>query len=609
MNFSNKSLFHSNEISNLNDRIARFNFAFTEGVLISIWSENLEKMSQQLFLPYTIVALIKAKKGTKISASESTLLTFNTLDADYISSYQRLWIRNEHIEEFYGIYFGPKSLLEEKPYSKNEIETAIEHILSLLLVNQPEAQLKYFNLFRSNYTVNPPLALEQLNDLHYLWNIIRLSLEVAVDDLIDIILLGLATLIRKLKIENVNVWRYKQQNGELNPDYDPIIPILYIHEFGTVMLQRVKYISDEVLEYIGNKKNNNDNQNLVSQGITNAINVVFAGVSKLADFLIAILDVFVEFAAHINAFLVGFYNGVIEFVASLFDHLAFFAGMVKQENRDALMDTVDEYYEKYQKDGIWSIIEEIILTFLQKYKDASDSYDIMKLLAEDITQIALELLIIAVTEGAAGFKKLSKILEDLKKGVFKAKFIGATKIIDDVLKRRVKLDEYIDEFGKIRKRKKNDHTRRANFTEMVGNETILALKTYRGKPARFKLLDVVKVPTSLDDKIRKGIDAIYENELFKQPPPPPKYLINEVKGNVAGTKSFNPLNKLGVTKYGGKQMNKVWIEINLEKLGRELYEEIDLYGYDPVLTGVEMDGSIHSMTLLDESAKKIENLK
>ena len=138
---------------------------------------------------------------------------------------------------------------------------------------------------------------------------------------------------------------------------------------------------------------------------------------------------------------------------------------------------------------------------------------------------------------------------------------------------------------------------------MVANEAILALRHYRGKPARFRL--VTEVPTSLDDKIKKGIDAIYENELFDPPGPPPKYIISEVKANTKNNPLFNAINKLGKTKYGGKQMSENWILHNIEELDMKLYKDIIKNGFDPLVTGVNMDGTIQSMNLVNESAKKI----
>lgn len=138
---------------------------------------------------------------------------------------------------------------------------------------------------------------------------------------------------------------------------------------------------------------------------------------------------------------------------------------------------------------------------------------------------------------------------------------------------------------------------------MVANEAILAIKYYRGKPAKFRL--VTEVPTSLDDKIKKGIDAIYENELFDGKPPPPKYVISEVKANTKNNPLFNAINKLNKTKYGGKQMSKSWIRYNINTLDMRLRNDILLNGYDPIVTGINMDGTIQSMTVINKSLNKI----
>jgi hypothetical protein len=163
--------------------------------------------------------------------------------------------------------------------------------------------------------------------------------------------------------------------------------------------------------------------------------------------LLSLLEGFVEVLAHINAFEIGIYNVVIEFIASLFDLVAFFTGLQLKENRTAFIERVEQFYDKYEKEGLWGIIKEILDTFIQKYKDAPDSYDVAKLLGEDIIQIGIEVLITAATGGAAAVKRLSKILKDIRTGVFRSQLIGIAKVINDVLNGNIKLDEYIDEFN------------------------------------------------------------------------------------------------------------------------------------------------------------------
>ena len=125
-----------------------------------------------------------------------------------------------------------------------------------------------------------------------------------------------------------------------------------------------------------------------------------------------------------------------------------------------------------------------------------------------------------------------------------------------------------------------------------------------------RCVEMIGVPAELvaGDKIKQGIDAIYENELFDAPGPPPKYIISEVKANTKNKPLFNAINKLGITKYGGKQMSKKWINKNLENLDEALLRDIRKNKYDPIVCSVNMNGTIESMDLINESAKRIMKL-
>lgn len=603
MEFSNMSPFHGEEASPLNDQIKKVDLTFDHFIRISKWDNDLKEASQQFLAPYHLLSLIKATIGTKEQGASATELTFGSADADYTNSYQKNWIRDEHIERFYGMKFGPKSLLNQADYTSGEIEKALQHHLSIILPNQPQAQIKYFNYFKSNYVVDPPLSPSELTDMQLLWNIIHQSLELAFKVWISDLLEALADYIRTFKVVDPNKWRHKLADGTENKNYAPYLPIDSIEKFASGILFAFKDFSEKTIGFIESIEQVTEDGLFFVHTIVLTIKKLFVGINKFVHFLLSLLEQFIDVLRHINAFLIGVYNGIIEFIAGIFDLLAFFTGLLKTENRTAFVDGVDQFYEKYQKEGLWSIIKEILDTFIQKYKDAPDSCDIAKYLGEDIIQIVIEILIAAATGGTSAVKRLGQILKDIKSGVFRSQLIGTLKVIDDVLKGNVKLDEYIDEFGNIKKRKKGDFTRYANFAEMVAHEAVLAMKKYRGKPAKFKLIN--EVPTGLDDKIKRGIDAIYENELFDGNPPPPKYLINEVKANTTNNPLFNALSKLGITKYGGKQMSKRWIQRNLDNFDIDLRDDIMTYGYDPVITGVNMDGTINNMSLIDNTANEV----
>ena len=605
MKTSYTSPFHSDEAVEVSDEIIKLDWKFKHYVAISKFQSQLEEVAKQYLEPFGILSMIQVKIGSKENATEATELTYGSKDAEYINSYQHKWLRDEDILSFFGLKLGPKSLLEDKAYTNQEIDNAIQHHLKIILPNQPEAQKKYFDLLKKSYVVDEPLSPAEMNDLHVLWNVIHKSMEYAFEAWISEILKQIAEFIRKAKIVDDKYWRYKNEDGSINKDFEAFLPITGIQEFAVSTKKSLEKKRTIITNYLENLEAITEEVGFFIHTTIVTFRKLFEGINKFIHFFLSLLEAFADVLAHVNAFCIGLYNGIIEFIAGLFDLLAFFTGLMKKENRTAFEESVDEFYKKYEEIGVFGLVKEIFNVFIQKYKDAPNSYDIAKYLGEDIMQIVIEILITAASGGSAAVKRLSKILKDIRNGVFRQQLIGAAKIIDDVLKGRVKLNEYIDEFGNVRKRKKGDYTRYANFAEMVANEAILAIKYYRGKPARFRL--VIEVPKSLDDKIKKGIDAIYENELFDAPGPPPKYIISEVKGNTTSNPLYNAVNKLR-NKNGYKQMSSEWIERNLIKLDDFLQEDILLNGYDPIVTGVNMDGTIKSMDLLNDQAKRIQNL-
>jgi hypothetical protein len=108
----------------------------------------------------------------------------------------------------------------------------------------------------------------------------------------------------------------------------------------------------------------------------------------------------------------------------------------------------------------------------------------------------------------------------------------------------------------------------------------------------------VDVVESLDQPIRKGIDAIYEFSNPGIPPPPPKYIINEVKYGTADLK-WNVDKTI-------KQMDEKWIKKNIDAAaGSRMNAKNILTDYYSVMSKVEANGSIVN-TKLDATANKIQ---
>ena len=175
-----------------------------------------------------------------------------------------------------------------------------------------------------------------------------------------------------------------------------------------------------------------------------------------------------------------------------------------------------------------------------------------------------------------GNKQVSKFFEKLEELFQKFKTF---------LKRKSLRQSQVDEAVVPPLRRKFDPKtatakQKGNFGEIVSDTHLKqkhSLKRIGDKP-----------PKTIDDKLRKGIDGIYENNS-----PPPKYVINESK---YGQGKLNP------NTADGPQMSDKWIENRLEKqLGPDKADEIIRAmkngEADKVLSKVDESGNVSTFKL------------
>jgi len=177
----------------------------------------------------------------------------------------------------------------------------------------------------------------------------------------------------------------------------------------------------------------------------------------------------------------------------------------------------------------------------------------------------------------AGAKRgTAEVLEQLakKEGGDIAKVV--TKSVAD--KAKELLDEMLEIFDPATATTKQ----KGNFGEIASHENML-------KNSNLKRIGD-SAPGSLDDKIKKGIDGIYENAN-----PPPKYVIDEAKYN---TSQLNPATK------DGPQMSDDWIngsdrlenQVGPDK-AQEIREALENGEVDRVLSKVDESGKVTTYKL------------
>lgn len=132
--------------------------------------------------------------------------------------------------------------------------------------------------------------------------------------------------------------------------------------------------------------------------------------------------------------------------------------------------------------------------------------------------------------------------------------------------------------------KKASNKQKGNFGEIASNDNLLNNKALKDKGYNLKRIGN-DAPTGLDDKIRKGIDGIYENTT-----PPPKYVIDEAK---YGSSKLNP------NTANGPQMSDDWIN-ELRRLenqvgedkAREIKYALEKGEVDKVLSKIDANGKV-----------------
>lgn len=154
----------------------------------------------------------------------------------------------------------------------------------------------------------------------------------------------------------------------------------------------------------------------------------------------------------------------------------------------------------------------------------------------------------------------------------------ANELAEDALQQaKRKFDDIKQQF----EHKKASNKQKGNFGEMASHDNLLNNKTLKDKGYNLKRIGD-DAPTGLDDKIRKGIDGIYENTT-----PPPKYVIDEAK---YGSSKLNPKTK---------QMSDDWVkgkdrlEDQVGKLkANDIMNALENGDVDKVISKIDSNGKV-----------------
>lgn len=356
-------------------------------------------------------------------------------------------IRVSNISEFVGVVLGDKMfhLFNDYPEKMDEYvdklaKDFIEDDSQLPLVKKT-LEGKF-----NHYMQNKRSVLFPLGDIAQM---IQNELKKDLQEFWKPILSSLANEIRALKIKDEKYWQPYTVQGKLKPDKD-FVPLIGekasdAQAYAASFLERFRAMDKVLVDYLNLNK------------IEDAKNLKPASRSKLKIALAKIYELFKAFFGYfkagivsfieflsdqvyqLNAFLVGVINGVIEFIASLFDMIAFISGLLSGDAHE-FWQAIKKAFKTLEEKGAFVYVFEALGKFFdaitKRYNTKQTKYKILKNLGEDLIGIVEFVLgTIAVLKTAKAVANASKKLyENFKKKV------------DDIL------GKHKDEFDEVNKR-------------------------------------------------------------------------------------------------------------------------------------------------------------
>ncbi len=268
----------------------------------------------------------------------------------------------------------------------------------------------------------------------FIGNLIKTELKRELQEFWKPILGSLAREIRSVKIQDEKYWQPYTASGDLKEDnqYTPIFPVAEAAQeaglFFNGVIKQFEFFDAIIADYldINTLKSKPDvvlfkesGKNSILIKIFKEIYEFFKGiVSFVKEGLVNFIEGFVDSAFTLNAFFVGVYNGVINFIASLVDLLSFFAGFLSGDS-EQVFETFRKEFEKLKEAGFFTYIYEQLTKFFDKVSNRYDTsqakYVISKNLGEDIFKI-FEVLI-AVYSGVQVVKGAARTIKGLRKQV------------------------------------------------------------------------------------------------------------------------------------------------------------------------------------------------
>lgn len=344
----------------------------------------------------------------------------------------------EAVDKLIGVTMGYAIIKED--LSDSDISKITQELLQWFFPGNADAQKAYrdilYQLLLREYQLYHPDELKWWQKLLlFLAKVLGPILEL-VRKFIVWLLKKLSGLVERLKIENRKFWDPGSVDEKGGNNYLPFFFPVMAFIKPTEILQKIKEqfdkIDAKILSFLGesHKEIRGGHENIENNrgGIISTIRFFYDQISTaLRIFYDAIYSFFAaveKFINYVNAFLVGVYNGLIGFVSETISGVMM---LFEDGGFSKFVAGIKELINEIKNKGFFGFlmdtIKEIFHHFKEKYENEANSYDVLKMLGEDLVSIIL-MVITAVQTGAVLFRNIKAFLKrildavkDPKKGI------------------------------------------------------------------------------------------------------------------------------------------------------------------------------------------------
>lgn len=361
-------------------------------------------------------------------------------------------LRYSNIIEIVGVVLGDTIYENIKDYPEKQADHVYRFVNAFYEIESQKAVLfktidKTFSIYMHNHR-------DSFFKLGLVGKLLQDELDKSLQEFWKPVLTSLAGQIRTYKLEDEKYWQPYLPDGEIKEDkaFTPLVgekisdiqtlAQSFFKNFNTIDLLVKDYLNLNEIE--DSKHLKEETKGLLKQALT----YIYGLFKEILDFFKDGITNFIEEIAdrfyELNAFLVGLYNGAIEFVAGLIELLGFMSGLLSGDS-EQLWEAVKTRFKEIKEQGFIKSLFESLSKFFDgvkyRYDTEQTKYLILKNLGEDLFSIIdVVLIALAAYEGGKVILKSAKEAYD----AFKKK-------VDDIFKKTKKEFDDIEDISKLKR--------------------------------------------------------------------------------------------------------------------------------------------------------------